>query len=204
MVGMTQSTMSTTAGIAGRRPKSSPESIIPAAWALFEQHGYDESTMHDVAAAVGLSRRTLFNYFPTKEALLFPAVDEYMAEFGTRLAARPLDEPLFVSLQVCLAECQSVKDDLENRFNPGPVVLAARFSDAAVRYSRDYWATEMERAVTARLRDQPNGAVVAGFVGSIAAQVWTETSKRIKSSGGTVSINEALAEVMTAFSSLFE
>lgn len=136
--------------------------------------------------------------------MLFPAVDEYMAEFSRVLEARPHDEPLFASLQLCIAQCQSVKDDLENRFNPGPVVRAARFSDAAVKFSRDYWAREMERAVAARLADRPNGAIIAGFVGTIAAQVWTETSKRMRASDGSISVNEALDGVMSALANLFE
>lgn len=187
----------------GRKPKSSVDDIIRIAWALFEKNGFDDTTMADVATAVGLSRRTLFNYFPSKEALLYPLADEYMAAFTQQLLARPDDEPLFASLEYCLAASQPLKIDMESRFNPGPVVLAARLDDAAVRFSRDYWAREMERAVARRLSGVEGGDVLAGFVGAIAAQVWTETTKRMRAIGSEANLDEALADVMSSFKRLF-
>jgi AcrR family transcriptional regulator len=37
---------------------------------LFVAQGYDETTIDDIAAAAGLSRRTLFRYFASKEDLV--------------------------------------------------------------------------------------------------------------------------------------
>ncbi|MEY4319389.1 MAG: hypothetical protein RL378_493, partial [Actinomycetota bacterium] len=119
--------------VLGRKPKSTPDEIILVAWSLFERAGFDSTTMADVASAVGISRRTLFNYFATKEALLYPAVDEYMEYFGALLMDRPQNEPLFQSLEYCLHHSHDKQIELEDRFNPGPVVHAARLSDGAVR-----------------------------------------------------------------------
>jgi AcrR family transcriptional regulator len=159
--------------------------------------------MADVASAVGISRRTLFNYFATKEALLYPAVDEYMEYFGALLMDRPGNEPLFQSLEYCLHHSHDKQIQLEDRFNPGPIVHAARLSDGAVRYSRDHWAREMEQAVARRLEGQPGGAALAGFVGALAAQVWTEITKHLKAAGPDGDVTEALAEVMTSLRKLF-
>ncbi len=189
--------------VLGRKPKSTPDEIIRIAWSLFERDGFDSTTMADVAMAVGISRRTLFNYFSTKEALLYPTLDEYMEFFATLLMDRPRDEPLFHSLEYCLEHSHEKQIDLEDRFKPGPVVHAARLSDGAVRYSRDHWAREMEQAVARRLEGQAGGAALAGFVGALAAQVWTEITKYLKAVGPDADIGEALTEVMGSLRKLF-
>lgn len=196
----------TTAGsshVLGRRPKSTPEEIIPVAWALFEKNGYESTTMADIASANGISRRTLFNYFPTKEALLYPAVDEYMAEFTKCLVGRPQGESLFASLEASLRQCRDKQIELEDMFNPGPVVHSARLGESAIRFTRDLWAREMEKAVAVKLADVPAGTVLAGFVGAIAAQVWTEITKQMKSDGPDADINSALAVAMASLKNLF-
>ena len=72
---------------AGRKPKATPDAIIAAAWELFEAKGFAETTMAEIAESAGLSRRSIFNYFPSKESLLFPITDEsiFLDEFEARL-----------------------------------------------------------------------------------------------------------------------
>jgi AcrR family transcriptional regulator len=192
-----------TTHVLGRKPKSSTDDIIPVAWDLFEKNGYDATTMSDIASATGISRRTLFNYFPTKEALLYPAVSEYMAEFTRSLIGRPDDEALFASLEYSLLQCRDKQLELENKFNPGPVVHAARLGESAIRYTRDLWASEMEKAVAVKLEAIPGGAVLAGFVGALAAQVWTEITKHMKAQGPDADIDTALTVAMSTLKRLF-
>jgi AcrR family transcriptional regulator len=44
--------------------------IVRAAFELFGRHGYDEVPMERISEAAGVSRATLFNYFPKKELIL--------------------------------------------------------------------------------------------------------------------------------------
>lgn len=46
------------------------DQILEAALRVFSSGGFAETTMDAVAAAVGVSKACLYNYFPTKEALL--------------------------------------------------------------------------------------------------------------------------------------
>lgn len=200
---MIDETSAGTTHVLGRKPKSSTDDIIPVAWDLFEKNGYDATTMSDIAIATGISRRTLFNYFPTKEALLYPAVSEYMAEFTQSLVGRPDDEALFASLEYSLLLCRDKQLELENKFNPGPVVHAARLGESAIRYTRDLWASEMEKAVAVKLAAAPGGAVLAGFVGALAAQVWTEITKHMKAQGPDADIDTALTVAMASLKRLF-
>lgn len=52
------------------------ERIVRAATDLFSTTGYERTTMDAIAVKAEVSRGTLFNYFPTKEALLIPFVQE--------------------------------------------------------------------------------------------------------------------------------
>jgi AcrR family transcriptional regulator len=53
-----------------RRKHQTRAEIIRAAFDLFAKSGYETVSMDSIAAAAGLSRATLFNYFPQKELLL--------------------------------------------------------------------------------------------------------------------------------------
>ncbi len=52
------------------------QSIADTAMQLFVQRGFDRVTVAEVAEAAGVSEKTVFNYFPTKEDLFFDEVDE--------------------------------------------------------------------------------------------------------------------------------
>lgn len=58
--------------------------ILKTSRRLFTANGYDETTMDDIAEKAGVSKATVYNYFPNKESLLIGTVNEVMdqeAEF---------------------------------------------------------------------------------------------------------------------------
>ena len=69
---------------------------------LFLEHGYDATTVNDVAAAAEVSHMTVFRYFPTKEALVL--ADDYDPLLVERITARPAGEPLLRRLQAGLIQ----------------------------------------------------------------------------------------------------
>ncbi|WP_326836515.1 helix-turn-helix domain-containing protein [Amycolatopsis rhabdoformis] len=86
-------------GLRERTRRAVRQDITEAAQRLFVEHGYEQTTMDDVAEAAGLSRRSLFRYFPTKEDLIvgkFELLAETMVEL---LRERPLAEPAWTSLR---------------------------------------------------------------------------------------------------------
>lgn len=56
---------------------STRDAIGRAALELFERHGFDAVSVADVADAAGVSERTVFRYFPTKEQLALGDVDHF-------------------------------------------------------------------------------------------------------------------------------
>ncbi|MBS2013562.1 MAG: TetR family transcriptional regulator [Deltaproteobacteria bacterium] len=75
-------------GLRDRNRRDRREALVVAAYELFEQRGYGATTMDDVASRAGLSRRTAFRYFATKEELVFPERDERLAALRELLVPR--------------------------------------------------------------------------------------------------------------------
>lgn len=70
----------------GRPVEVDPEQLAAIALALFDERGFDLVTMADIAEAAGVSRRTLFRYYPSKPDLVWGGFDEAIARFEASLA----------------------------------------------------------------------------------------------------------------------
>lgn len=72
------------AGETGTEARPTRDAIVTAAFELFEEKGYEGTTIADIVARAGVGRRSFFRYFPTKEEVVFPdheGVLERMVEF---------------------------------------------------------------------------------------------------------------------------
>ena len=71
--------------------------IADAAYALFAEQGYEETTMEQVADRADVGSSTLYRYFPTKESLALAPLGEpgvMAAEVARRPVGEPVDEVL--------------------------------------------------------------------------------------------------------------
>ncbi len=71
------------AGCVNARRTRLASAIEDAAWELFAEQGYDETSINDIAERANVAPRTFFRYFPTKEAVMYPEFDELL-ELGAR------------------------------------------------------------------------------------------------------------------------
>ncbi|MGW6919432.1 TetR/AcrR family transcriptional regulator [Kitasatospora sp. NPDC054939] len=69
---------------------------------LFTEHGYDATTVTDVARAAGVSPMTVYRHFPTKEDLVL--ADRHGRLVAERIAASPADQPLVRRIGTALVE----------------------------------------------------------------------------------------------------
>src|SRR5664279_2997435 len=58
-------------GLRERKKRRARQRISDVATAMFMAHGFDKVTVARIAAACEVSEQTVFNYFPTKESMLF-------------------------------------------------------------------------------------------------------------------------------------
>src|SRR5437870_13502342 len=74
---------------------------------LFVLRGFDRVTVAEVATAVGVSEKTVFNYFPTKEDLFFDEVPARMAALLAAIRDRQPGESIVAALRrLQLGECR--------------------------------------------------------------------------------------------------
>lgn len=86
----------------GRRPTTTKSKITDAAIELFTEAGFDETSVDDVAAAAGIARRTLFRYYPSKNAIAWGDFDEHLHDMRRLLAEVPADMPVSEALRSAL------------------------------------------------------------------------------------------------------
>jgi AcrR family transcriptional regulator len=58
-----------------RRPDERPNELLDAALRIFAERGYANTRLEDIAAAVGVTKGTIYHYFETKEDLLRKAIE---------------------------------------------------------------------------------------------------------------------------------
>jgi AcrR family transcriptional regulator len=149
-------------GVAGR--------LRDAAIELFSADGFDQVTVEQIAGAAGVTQRTFFRYFPTKEDVLFAEGDGIVAELRTGLAAAPRTASPAVML---LAALTSLAEGLEPRRSENRRRAAIIQSVAALRerelLKQHYIALELVDEFVSRGIARQRAMMLAG-VGMVVFQ----------------------------------
>lgn len=85
-----------------RKKRATRAALQRAALELVAAHGLEGVTIDDITARVGVSPRTFFNYFATKEESLIDADPDRLDRFVANLRSRPADEPPLISMRELL------------------------------------------------------------------------------------------------------
>lgn len=99
----------------GRRRSTSWEHISDVAIDLFMTRGFDEVSVDDVAAAAGIARRTLFRYYPSKNALPWGDFDAHLDHMRTLLDDADPDVPIRQALRTALLAFNDFDDGERHR-----------------------------------------------------------------------------------------
>jgi AcrR family transcriptional regulator len=91
------------AGLRERKKLRTREAIIDAAFDLFEDRGFDATTIADIAAAADIAPRTFFGYFATKEDVVTHDFGDVQAGLRARLTEREPGETAMEALRAWLA-----------------------------------------------------------------------------------------------------
>ncbi|MRH86738.1 mycofactocin system transcriptional regulator [Nocardia sp. SYP-A9097] len=83
----------------GRPPGTSARAVELIALRLFTEQGFEETTVEQIAAEAGVSRRTFFRYFDSKAAVLWYQFDSEIARLRREFAEIPDDIPLMDAIR---------------------------------------------------------------------------------------------------------
>jgi AcrR family transcriptional regulator len=81
-------------GLRERKRRLTRQLISDAATALFASRGFDEVKVAEVARRVGVSEKTIYNYFPTKESMVLDTADEMVEGLAAALRGRAPEESI--------------------------------------------------------------------------------------------------------------
>ncbi len=93
------SVMGRSEGLRERTRRAVQAEIGDAAMRLFLDAGFDAVTMDQIAREAGISRRSLFRYFGTKEDIVLGNLTEMGRASADMLRARPAGEPPWTALR---------------------------------------------------------------------------------------------------------
>mgnify|MGYP003921964149 CR=1 FL=1 len=133
--------------------------IRAAAVALFREHGFNNVTTEQIAAQVGVTQRTLFRHFGTKDSILFD--DDSLVEFFEQVLANRLDQhPPIEAIRLAFRDISAGYDRNAETFRANhQVILDSDMLQAFARYrtSRidDLLALSMDGKAAFARRDGP-------------------------------------------------
>jgi AcrR family transcriptional regulator len=102
-------------GLRERKKQQTRETIVRVALELFAEHGYDETTLAEIADAADVSPRTIFSYFDSKEEILFCEESSSLEEVKAALEHRPEGATTVDAIRSLLAEMPPPDDDAKLR-----------------------------------------------------------------------------------------
>ncbi|MGB8407942.1 MAG: mycofactocin system transcriptional regulator [Mycobacterium sp.] len=124
--------------VAGRRRSTTQDHITDVALELFATRGFDDVSVDDVAAAAGISRRTLFRYFSSKNAIPWADFDAHLDHLRELLDTTPADLPLDTALRSALLAFNSFDNSETPRHRRRMRVILQ--TDALQAYSMTMYA----------------------------------------------------------------
>jgi AcrR family transcriptional regulator len=170
--------------------------IVAAATELFTTHGYEQTTVADIAAAADIGTRTFFSYFPSKEELLFPSSDARVGAAIAAIAARsPGDEPADLLLRA-LRDAAAADDDLVSplaklRLELIRTVPAVRGRGLQIQAdAQREIARHLAAAFPERLDEVAAAALVGAFVGAVTGALLVLMEDPEAVAGGPAALKE--------------
>lgn len=116
-------------------PTTTRARLVAAAFDLFEEKGFHETTVEDIAARAGTGRTTFFRHFPAKEDAVFPDHDRLLGQVDARLStatASTRDVALREAARIVLDHYLGEGDSARARYRLTRTVPALRDRESAV------------------------------------------------------------------------
>jgi creatinine amidohydrolase len=155
----------------GRPPATSRAELEAVALDLFADQGFERTTVDDIADAAGVSRRTFFRYYPSKNDVVWGAFDELLASMDHWLGAAPPSTPVLAAVAGAVVRFNSLPAGAvpEHRQRMALILrVPALQAHGTLRYAD--WRAVIARFVAGRLGTDPF-APIPQLVGHVSLAV---------------------------------
>ncbi|MDY7231710.1 TetR family transcriptional regulator [Hyalangium rubrum] len=180
--------------------------IAELALAPLIERGFDAVTIDDLAKAAGISRRTFFRYFATKEEVVTSEFDEAGTSLLAAFRLRPRDEQPLLSLRFAIGSVIERLASAPERTR-ALMRLIRRTPSLRGRFlvTQDEWRDQLTAAIVERLPRGPKSPMLARLTATVsmgavdaAMTTWAESNDRDISAVADEAFEALSAVVMAA------
>lgn len=154
-----------------RKRRQTRRELIRAAMRLFEEKGYEETTVAEIAFAAGVSTKTFFNYFASKDEVLFPhlsrRIEAAVALIEHRGSDDEMSEVLVAAMQHMLADALAEEVDGGLAAVRLPMIMSVPAVQAATLHRYFVAETQLARALQRAYSDMLDAVTAAAVIGSV-------------------------------------
>ena len=167
-----------------RQRAAARDEITRVALDLFLSQGFDGTTIDQIVTRVGISRRSFFRYFGTKEDIVLGDLVARGAVIADAVAVRPAGEGPWEALRAGLqSSAETTMPDVESGLALGRMLLETPSLRARLLEKRLRWQEMLVPLITARLEDEHGearlraSAIVASALACLdaASEAWVES-----------------------------
>lgn len=174
--------------LAQRKRQLVSDELTEAALQLLARKGYDGVTIDEIAVAAGVSKRTFFRYFASKEDVVVQFLSGMGEAMRAELAARPAGEPPSVALrhtvQVPVAECADRSDHAERALRVVRLILRTPALRARFLERQDRWRDDLTTELARRLPPGPDADLHARLAAGMTLTAFDTVLQRWCDSDG--------------------
>ena len=161
-------------GLRERKKQRTREAIVDAALRLFDERGFEHTTIADIAHEADIAPRTFFGYFPSKEDVVFHDFEDLAAGLERRLRDRESGETAADALRAWLTTMLAETDRSDERERRRHRILRDTPTlQAHERVLRGRFEAALADAVAVDLDAEPGSLrprmVAASFIASLEA-----------------------------------
>ena len=176
------------------------QEIADEAMRLFAARGFDHVTVAEVAAAAGISEKTVFNYFPTKEDLFFDEVPKREQAIVAVIRGREPGETILAALRrLQVEECPRL-------CSPGFAIFARIIEESTALQAKELevmarFAQVLAETIQGELQiDERDARIAAGLLVSVHRQVFRAARKQaLAGKQGPAAVRRLRADLERAY-----
>jgi AcrR family transcriptional regulator len=151
------------------RRRSTHEALRQAALKSFARKGFANVTVTELAQEAGVTERTFFRHFPTKEAVLFQDYETQLEWLAEALAQRPASESLFDAVLAGVATFPHDLEVVRQAATARAELISAERIAGHLRVVQSSFAQVLTEFVKSRHPKVPNPELAAEVAGATLA-----------------------------------